>query len=118
MILFLILKFKFVFVKWTSTILSILFLLLSCLPCADREENSSSQTVVEKSSSDHNQDFDACSPFCICNCCNSQVFAFDNTICRFDFVIIKKDVENKIPEYKSILASNFFGSIWQPPQIV
>ncbi|WP_124020643.1 DUF6660 family protein [Flavobacterium aquariorum] len=104
--------------KWTSTILSIVFLLLSCLPCADKGGNSLSQTLVEKSSSEHNQDYDACSPFCICNCCSSQIFAFDTTICSLDLVIIKKTIENKIPEYKSIFASNFFGSIWQPPQIV
>jgi hypothetical protein len=105
-------------VKWTSTILSIVFLLLSCLPCADKEGSGSLQTVVEKSSSEHNQDNDACSPFCICNCCSSQVFTFDNTICTLDFIVIEKIVENKIPEYKSVFASNFFGSIWQPPQIV
>ena len=94
-----------------------MFLLLSCLPCADKE-GAGLETLIEKSSSEHNQDNDACSPFCICNCCSSQVFAFDTTVCSLDFVIIKKTVENKIPEYKSILASNFYGSIWQPPQIV
>lgn len=104
--------------KWISTILSIMFLLLSFLPCADMEANDFSQTLVEKSSSEHNQDYDACSPFCICNCCSSHVFAFDTTICSLDLDIIKKTIENKIPEYKSIFASNFFGSIWQPPQIV
>jgi hypothetical protein len=105
-------------VKWISTILSIMFLLLSCLPCADMEGNDFSQTLVEKSTSEHNQENDTCSPFCICNCCSSQVFAFDTTICNLDFVVIKKIAENKIPEYKSILTSNFYGSIWQPPQIV
>jgi hypothetical protein len=105
-------------VKWTSTILSIVFLLLSCLPCADKEGYGSSQNVVVESSSEHNQDIDACSPFCICNCCSSQVFAFDTTVCGLDFVIIKKIVENKIPVYKTIFISNFYGSIWQPPQIV
>ena len=95
-----------------------MFLLFSCLPCADMEANDFSHTLVEKSSSEHNQDYDACSPFCICNCCSSHVFAFDTTICSLDFVIVQKIVENKIPEYKSIFASNFFGSIWQPPQII
>lgn len=95
-----------------------MLLLLSCLPCADKEGNSASKDVVVKCSSEHNQDNDACSPFCICNCCSSQVFAFGNTIYSFDFVIVKTIVENKIPEYKSVFASNFFGSIWQPPQIV
>ncbi|HEU4788616.1 MAG TPA: DUF6660 family protein [Flavobacterium sp.] len=104
--------------KWTSTILSIIFLLLSCLPCADKDMNSSSQILVVKSSSEHNQDNDACSPFCICNCCSSHVFAFDNTVSSLDFVIVQKLVKNKIPEYKSVFTSNFFGSIWQPPQIV
>lgn len=115
---FQILKRIFVFVKWTSTILSIVFLLLSCLPCADMEGDDSSQTLVEKSSTEHNQDIDACSPFCVCNCCSSHVFAFDNAICSLDVLIVKMIVENKIPEYKSVIASNFFRSIWQPPQIV
>jgi hypothetical protein len=105
-------------VKWTSIILSIVFLLLSCVPCADKDGDDSTQTLVQKSISDHhNQDNDACSPFCTCGCCSSQVFAFDITTYNFDLVVIKI-VENKIPEYKSILTSNFYGSIWQPPQIV
>ena len=95
-----------------------MFLLLSCLPCADNEGNGSLQTLIEKSDLQHNEGNDACSPFCICNCCYSQVFAFNTTIYNFDFLVIKKIVENKIPEYKSILISNFYGSIWQPPQIV
>jgi hypothetical protein len=104
--------------KWTSTILSIMFLLLSCLPCADIVGNNSMNIVVEKWTSDHNQDNDSCSPFCFCNCCNSQIYAFDTSIIYLDFVFIKKNEEIKIPEYKSILSSNFFGSIWQPPQII
>jgi hypothetical protein len=95
-----------------------MFLLLSFLPCADKEAFGSLQTIVEKSSSERNQDNDGCSPFCICNCCSSHVFAYDTAICNLDFVVVKIIVKNKIPEYKSIITSNFYGSIWQPPQKV
>jgi hypothetical protein len=97
--------------------LSIVFLLLSCLPCADKDETFSSLKVSEYSSSKEHHDNDTCSPFCVCNCCGTQSVTY-NAIYIFDFIVVKKMVVNKIPEYQSIFASNFFGSIWQPPQIV
>jgi hypothetical protein len=104
-------------VKWTSTILSIVFLLLSCLPCADKDETFSSLKVSEYSSSKQHHDNDTCSPFCVCNCCGTQSVAY-NAIYNFDFVLYKKIVDKQLPEYKSVFISNFLGSIWQPPQIV
>lgn len=63
----------------------------------------------------HDKDGDACSPFCICNCCGGQGFAYETN--HYNLISFKTLVDKQIPEYKSIFASNFSGSIWQPPQI-
>nr|WP_315211938.1 DUF6660 family protein [uncultured Flavobacterium sp.] len=97
-------------------ILSIIFLLLSCLPCADMEHDTSYDKVTISNESNHTHDNDSCSPLCICNCCGCQSFVY-NTIYNYNFFAVKTIIDKKVPEYKSILASNFFGSIWQPPQI-
>jgi hypothetical protein len=106
----------FTVVKFLNFILSIIFLLLSCLPCADMEQDVSHNQVSINNESSHNHDNDACSPLCICNCCGSQGFAY-TTVDAYNFVAVKTIIDKKVPEYKSILVSNFFGSIWQPPQI-
>ena len=91
------------------------------MPCADREVNSAGhslnvhQTDLENHS--HDKSKDLCSPFCICNCCGSQVVSyFQSNI--IDFPIPFEGIKTQLPTYTSVFASNFFGSIWQPPQIV
>ncbi|MDG1871931.1 MAG: hypothetical protein P8I78_08215 [Flavobacterium sp.] len=90
------------------------------MPCADREVNSWAHTTLElKSNHDnhsHDKANDLCSPFCSCSCCGSQVVSYfqSNTI---DFPIPSEGIKTQLPTYKSIFASNFLGSIWQPPQI-
>ncbi|NDP28556.1 MAG: hypothetical protein GZ087_14195 [Flavobacterium sp.] len=67
--------------------------------------------------SNHSHDNDACSPLCICNCCGCQGFAY-HTVYNYTFIAVKTIIDKKAPEYQSIPSSNFFGSIWQPPQII
>lgn len=86
------------------------------MPCVDAEPNVSYDKVTINDQSKHHHDNDACSPLCICNCCGSQGFSY-NTISSYSTFSFKTITDKKIPEYKSILTSNFFGSIWQPPQI-
>ena len=106
--------------KLTSVILSLVFLILSCLPCADLKVNNSAHITTEftsnheKHSTDNHNDL--CSPFCICSCCGSVIASYSHPI------IIKTPIRSKVikaqlPTYKSILHSNFYGSIWQPPKI-
>ncbi|PWA05100.1 hypothetical protein DB895_08160 [Flavobacterium psychrotolerans] len=71
--------------------------------------------TINNSSKQHH-DKDACSPLCICNCCGCQGFAY-NILYNYNLIDVKIIVDKKVPEYKSILTSNFYGSIWQPPQI-
>jgi len=87
------------------------------MPCADREQIPSFEKITVNNSTKHHHGNDACSPLCVCNCCGCQGFAY-HTINAYNFFSVKTIIDKKIPEYKSILVSNFFGSIWQPPQII
>ncbi len=87
------------------------------MPCADAEPIVSYNKVTINNQSNQHHDNDTCSPLCICSCYGCQGFAY-NTIYNYIFFYVKTTIDKKIPEYKSILASNFYGSIWQPPQII
>lgn len=90
------------------------------MPCADLEVNS----VVHKTSQfstqerhSHDKENDLCSPFCACNCCGAQVLSHQANII-FEFPVKSGIISLLLPNYNSVVTSNFFGSIWQPPQIV
>ncbi len=109
--------------KLLNYILSIYLVALSCLPCADMEISSAAHKAVEISANhdeksyNHDKENDLCSPFCNCNCCGSQIVSYFK-ITTFSFTPIKRSIKTQLPSYTSIVTSNFFGSIWQPPQIV
>ena len=107
--------------KLLNIILSIYLTVLSCLPCSDLEISHSAISVdehkIDKDQNSHDEDDDLCSPFCVCNCCGTQALSFFSEI-TFEFNKNTLVIKSPLPTYKSILSSNFFGSIWQPPQIV
>ena len=89
------------------------------MPCADAESNVGNKTVSmhnETNSSSEKHNDDACSPFCICNCCNCNGF-YKATDYASVIPAVKIEKEKSIIEYTSTLFSNFHNSIWQPPQI-
>lgn len=106
--------------KFLNIILSIYLVALSCLPCADMEVNSAGHSLVahqsETGSHSHDKENDLCSPFCSCNCCGSQIVSYFN-ITTLNFNVVSKNIKTQLPPYTSQFASNFYGSIWQPPQI-
>lgn len=106
--------------KFFNIIVSIYLVALSCLPCADMEVNSlahsSSEVAAKHQNHSHEKENDLCSPFCVCNCCGQQILNFSQEIAS-QFRKIATEITTQIPDYKSILTSNFYGSIWQPPQI-
>lgn len=106
--------------KFLNIILSIYLVALSCLPCADMEVNSlahsSSEVVANHDKHSHDKENDLCPPFCVCNCCGTQILNFNQEI-TFEFRKVFTEITTQIPTYKSILTSNFYGSIWKPPQI-
>jgi hypothetical protein len=107
-------------VKTVNFILSIYLVVLACLPCADIEVNSAAHDSIahqsEQDDHSHDKDSDFCAPFCTCNCCGLQIASYFQ-ITNIEIALVSILIETKQPVYKSIFASNYFGSIWQPPQI-
>jgi len=107
-------------VKWITAILSIYLIMLSSMPCADLEDNSAVHKTSQFSSEQnhsHEKQSDLCSPFCSCNCCGAQVLSYQANII-FEFPVKSAIISLQLPSYNSVFTSNFFGSIWQPPQII
>ncbi|WP_157813399.1 hypothetical protein [Flavobacterium sp. 5] len=97
--------------------MSIIILILSCMPCADKEQDVSFEKMTINNSSKQHHNKDICSPLCVCSCCGCQGHVH-NTICSYNIFSVKTIIDKNLPEYKSIITSNFFGSIWLPPQII
>ncbi len=92
---------------------------LSNMPCADLEVSSVAHKTAQFSSEanhSHDKDNDLCSPFCACNCCGAQVLSYES-VATFDFPADYSVIIKQLPSYTSVFASDFYGSIWQPPQI-
>ncbi|MFN3752545.1 DUF6660 family protein [Flavobacterium sp.] len=106
--------------KLVNYILSIYLVALSCLPCADIEVSSAAHKAAEIASNhdehSHDKENDLCSPFCSCNCCGSQIVTYFKTTI-INCTVVSKGIKTQLPSYTSKFTSNFFGSIWQPPQI-
>ncbi|MET2995102.1 DUF6660 family protein [Flavobacterium columnare] len=103
-------------------ILSVYFLILSGLPCLDmiEDERSMAQSIttnLQDKNHSHTDD-DLCSPFCVCNCCGTQILVYQSII-SYDFETFSIiNTKNKESLYKSVFYTNFYNSIWQPPKIV
>ena len=105
--------------KWIAILMSIYLMALSNMPCADMEVNSAMHKTTEFSSENnhtHDKDNDLCSPFCACNCCGAQVLSYQTAV-TFEFPAVSSIISIPLPNYNSVFASNFYESIWQPPQI-
>lgn len=106
--------------KIINSIFCIYLILLSCLPCVDIGVNSAmhneSELVSKSEKHSHSTSNDSCTPFCVCNCCGSQIVKFSPSV-AFHFSISSEGIKKQLPTYKTIFSSNFYGSIWQPPQI-
>lgn len=110
--------------KALFTILAIYMMAVFLMPCADafqkdvlQNNNAAHVTSDKEHNHDHSETADLCSPFCVCNCCGTVPVMFFslNTI---KFLQINKSVLSKeTPHYTSQFIPNYFGEIWQPPQI-
>lgn len=91
------------------------------MPCADakedvREYSFSKVEHTKNNQHSHDQHNDLCSPFCICNCCGSHILVYTE-ILFLPFRVQLEETKTTNSFYISIPTSNFYGSIWQPPQI-
>lgn len=86
------------------------------MPCGDA--NNDCQNLIESAAASHNHktDFgDMCSPLCFCSCCHVSITLsklFEG-ITITDFAI----GSHTLPAHLLSFASEFFGTIWQPPKI-
>lgn len=105
--------------KVLATILVIVFLGLSVMPCADDSNtcaNADIQKLATDSHSKNEHHTTHCSPLCVCGCCSTVVasieFELIEEIPTFDNSIKEKD-DLKLP-----IVSTIYYAIWQPPQII
>lgn len=104
--------------KCFLAIFSVYFLALSLMPCTDAlgmNAQNTSNIEITKAHNNETEHNDFCSPFCICNCCNTPISI------TFNALSIKANKTTtsklKIPIFNFFFVSNYFGNIWQPPKI-
>ena len=95
---------------------SIYILYLASMPCVDGVNHVCASASEQTSHNDNpinTEKSDACSPFCVCACCNVSVII----PCYFVDTNPQEFAKNTyIPIYENII-SIYNGSIWQPPKI-
>ncbi len=101
-------------------ILTVYIMGLSFAPCSDANNRcvqTTMETELNQPHSHSDDDGDACSIFCYCNCCSGNITAFEYQIPRIDGIPISIYFDNRLPVLNTTLVSNYFGSIWQPPKV-
>ena len=99
-----------------TAFLSAYLLILMILPCNDA--HAQTETVFETqfsqvSQAEHHEDF--CTPFCICSCCTTPIIVQSMTVFEVSYF---ENQFTQLPSFYKSIISNFYGSIWQPPQLV
>ncbi|WP_218330750.1 DUF6660 family protein [Hydrotalea lipotrueae] len=102
--------------KIIAFILSIIVLVLSCMPCTDGANamGNAKQVVVKQShQQDNHSKTDSCSPFCSCSCCSGT--PIPQTLGKL--VLFKPESTKKYNPFYSSFIEGVSLSIWQPPQL-
>lgn len=86
------------------------------MPCSDAHSKASStaQINIEQSNHDHHN-IDICSPFCVCSSCTVAIIL--QPAITFEPPHFEEYNKETVSFYKSE-NSSFYGSIWQPPQLI
>lgn len=89
-----------------------------CMSCSDVEINNIEfrNTTIGQQDNQQNHQDDACSSLCVCNCCGRIVMLEKITSIFTSETFPKALVALKF-NFTPIFYFNYFGSIWQPPQI-
>lgn len=84
------------------------------MPCNDiyAIENSHSEITVLVGDQNDSSDFDLCSPFCFCNCCQSFTEPISSNL--FDLITVS---HKSLMSYQKQNYPNPIISIWHPPKI-
>lgn len=103
--------------KFSASILALIVLMLSFVPCADHEfgqKNGKAKTEFAKQNKGESErGSDNCSPFCHCSCCAS--FSYVHPVIEAVSIIPEHDIHN--PSRNIALVMEVSLPIWQPPQL-
>ena len=109
----------FCHVKILQVLFALYILMLPCMPCSDSGEcNEHEMTGVSltQNGEDHpTHEKEACTPFCICSCCGQHYFMEYRHAKQVASRITVNSI-NIINYDNPSLPSDYFGTIWQPPQ--
>lgn len=101
-------------VKFSAVILSLFFLVLTFVPCADDEINLSPESCqIAEGHLDNTGTTDMCPPFCECQCCSSQIITSNLA----SFEPVNFEISKLVDPYKNKIHKDIFISFLQPPQI-
>ncbi|MEE1898573.1 DUF6660 family protein [Flavobacterium rakeshii] len=100
-----------------TKVLSVYLLILMFIPCSDEHASlyNNQSTEITQATDDFHVGIEVCTPFCICGSCVAAVII--HQITEFS-LFIPKQGNKLISNFYQSLKHDFFGSIWQPPQLV
>lgn len=99
-----------------TVLFSVYLLGLMVLPCSESHvQEASFNRSASQEEGDHDHSMELCTPFCVCGSCVAAIMLHSPVDYDFlDFDSINSGISNL---YQSV-NSQFYGSIWQPPQLV
>ena len=94
--------------KLFAYILSFIVLALTAIPCVDVPKDNALQKIElsKDTAGNHQDDFDHCSPFCTCNCCQTN-FYVSNIIATPIAVELEMSYNEYFPTFQSIELFDF-----------
>jgi hypothetical protein len=99
-----------------TVFLSAYLLILIVLPCTDAHNtyNKKQSEEITQGTSEHKDDFEVCTPFCVCGSCITAMVVQPIA----EYTLYFPDYYNtKVFNFYQSVQSDFHGSIWQPPQL-
>jgi ferredoxin len=101
--------------KFLATILALIILSLSALPCDDNSFNDQqTETVSQVLNLDNHSHSDLCSPFCMCSCCSVSI---TEPIKHVEYLVYAEKPSKVVPAfYTSSFSNNYYSKIYLPPQ--
>jgi hypothetical protein len=105
-------------VKFFTLIFSFYLLALAVMPCSDKDDcnymSADQSTLATTDHSDHDNDTENCSPFCLCACCGQSISSTFYPTALYNLTPVPTQ---DIPVYNAPFVSEVYLSIWQPPKI-
>ncbi|WP_394334421.1 DUF6660 family protein [Reichenbachiella faecimaris] len=98
-----------------AIILALFILGLSLVPCADNDLSQVDSVSISALNADHDHDADVdlCSPFCVCQCCQSHFTthpSFYSNLVVLPYILLETS-------YSDLLTDGFQMSVLQPPKV-